>query len=67
MILTYQRGDLVEYQNLYWRVMFCNPANETLDLRNAAGRSVEDVSFNLITPCASTIKSAIITANNDLE
>lgn len=67
MIITYQRGDLVEYANLYWRVQYCNPYSKTLDLKNAAGTVIDDVSFDLIRPCQASIKAASFTATNDQE
>ena len=67
MIITYQPGDHVEYNNLYWRVLYCNPFSKTLDLRNVAGTTVDDVPFDLIKPCASSIKEAVYTATNHQE
>lgn len=67
MIITYQREDLVEYAGLYWRVQYCNPYSKTLDLRNAAGTSVDDVPFDQIKPCQASIQSATYTAPNEQE
>lgn len=67
MIITYQRGDLVEYKGIYWRIQFCNQFSKTVDLRNAAGRTVDDVSLDLIKPCAVSIQNAAFTATNDQE
>lgn len=64
MLIIYQTGDLVEYRGFYWRVVFCDSVSETVDLRNAAGKSVDNVPLNAILPCASTIKGASYKASN---
>lgn len=65
MIIIFEEGDLVEFKNRYWRIMSCNRVARTVDLKNAIGHWIEDVSLDVITPCASTIKEATTQTQKD--
>ena len=57
MICIYEDYDVVEWNAQHWKVINVN-RNNTLDLRNTAGRMVDDVPIDQVKPASSTIHGA---------
>lgn len=57
MIVTYEDYDVVEWNNSYWTVVNVN-RNGTLDLKNKAGRCVDDVPIDQLHPTGGTLRGA---------